>query len=184
MSLTPSTMRPLGSPAPDFSLPDVETGRLTSLSNFAGFPALLVVFLCNHCPYVVHVREELARIAREYPVLAVVGITSNDVEEYPQDSPQKTRELARLLGFPVLYDETQAVAKAFGAACTPDFFLYDANLRLAYRGQLDSSRPNHGVADGRDLRAALDAVLGGRPADPNQLPSTGCNIKWKNHADA
>lgn len=181
MALTPSKMIPLGTPAPAFSLPDVETGRSISLENFAGSQALLVIFLCNHCPYVIHVREELARIARDYAgrSVAIVGITSNDVANYPDDAPEPTRELARMVGFPIVYDESQAVAKAYDAACTPDFYLFDAQRRLVYRGQLDATRPGKGTADGRDLRAALDALLAGAPINSNQLPSAGCNIKWK-----
>lgn len=174
-------MLPLGTQAPSFTLPDVATGEPVSLERFAGKKALLVVFLCNHCPYVIHVREELARIARDYAGKSAgfVAITANDVDGYPEDAPEATAPLARLLGFPVLFDESQAVAKAYTAACTPDFFLFDADRRLAYRGQLDATRPRQETPDGRDLRAALDAVLAGQPADPDQKPSVGCNIKWK-----
>ncbi len=174
-------MLPLGTPAPAFRLPDVATGASVSLEDFAEEQALLVVFLCNHCPYVVHVREELARIARDYAPrsVAFVGITSNDVESHPDDAPEPTAALARLLGFPVLYDASQEVAKAYTAACTPDFFLFDAERRLVYRGQLDSTRPRQDPPDGADLRAALDAVLSGKPVNPEQRPSVGCNIKWK-----
>ena len=181
MALTPSNMLPLGTAAPAFTLPDVATGQPVTLDTFSGSQALLVIFLCNHCPYVIHIREELARVARDYAGRRVgcVGITSNDAEAYPQDAPEATRPLARLLGFPLLYDASQAVAKAYDAACTPDFFLFDAQRRLVYRGQLDGSRPGHGTPDGRDLRAALDALLAGRPIDAHQIPSTGCNIKWK-----
>ncbi len=174
-------MLPLGTPAPAFSLTDVTTGKTVSLSDFDGKKALLVIFLCNHCPYVVHVREELARIARDYASksFGVVGITSNDIEEYPEDSPEATRELAKILGFPVLYDATQEVAKAYTAACTPDFFLFDGERKLVYRGQLDSTRPRQDPPNGADLRAAIDAVLNDQPVNPNQRPSMGCNIKWK-----
>jgi len=174
-------MLPLGTQAPAFSLPDVTTGKPVSLEDFAGKKALLVIFLCNHCPYVIHVREELARIARDYAPLSVgvVGITSNDAETYPEDAPEPTRGLARLLGFPVLYDETQAVAKAYTAACTPDIFLFDSGRKLVYRGQLDGTRPRQDPPTGADLRAALDAVLANRPVNPEQRPSLGCNIKWK-----
>ncbi len=174
-------MLALGTPAPEFSLPDVTTGQSVSLASLAEGKAVLVIFLCNHCPYVIHVREELAAIARDYasqPV-ALVGITSNDVSEYPEDSPEATRELAALLGFPVLYDETQEVAKAYQAACTPDFFLFDAAHRLAYRGRLDATRPRQDRPDGADLRRAFDEVLAGRQPDADQQPSLGCNIKWK-----
>ena len=178
-------MLPLGTPAPDFTLPDTE-GRLVALKQLAGAPALLVVFLCNHCPYVKHLRLELARLAREYQArgVAVVGINSNDVQAYPEDSPAKMAEEVKLAGytFPYLFDETQAVAKAYRAACTPDFFLFDQQQRLVYRGQFDDSRPRVeplAPATGRDLRAALEAVLAGQPVPPTQKPSLGCNIKWK-----
>jgi len=174
-------MLPLGTPAPGFALPDVATGHPVTLENFAADQALLVIFLCVHCPYVVHVREELARLRRDYAGRSVgmLGISSNDVENYPEDAPEKTAPLARSLGFPILYDATQSVAKAYQAACTPDFFLFDAQRRLVYRGQLDASRPGKDMPDGRDLRAALDALLAGQPVSADQQPSVGCNIKWK-----
>ncbi|HOA52167.1 MAG: thioredoxin family protein [Thermogutta sp.] len=184
MVRTASTMMlPLGAPAPNFSLPDTE-GRIVRLSDFRGAPALLVAFMCNHCPYVKHVADHLAALAKEYQAkgVAVVGINSNDVENYPEDSPEKMREEVALRGytFPYLFDETQEVAKRYGAACTPDFFLFDKEQRLVYRGQLDDSRPNNGIpVTGKDLRAALDAVLAGQPVSPDQKPSLGCNIKWK-----
>lgn len=186
MAKTLSTMLPLGTTAPDFSLPDTVTGKTVALRDFAGAPALLVIFLCNHCPYVKHLRAALAALAREYQArgVAIVGISANDVASYPEDSPGKMAEEARAAGytFPYLYDETQAVAKAYRAACTPDFFLFDAQRRLVYRGQFDDSRPRGESAapvTGRDLRAALDAVLAGQPVPPDQKPSLGCNIKWK-----
>lgn len=181
MALTPSNMLPLGTPAPAFVLPDVSTRREISLGDFSSSQALVIIFLCNHCPYVVHVREELARMARDYAgrSVAFLGITANDVANYPDDSPENTRSVAHLLGFPIAYDESQAVAKAYQAACTPDFFLFDAARRLVYRGQLDDSRPGKGAPTGRDLRAALDAVLSGEPVSADQKPSVGCNIKWK-----
>ena len=183
MAQTPSTMLELGTPAPDFCLPDPVTRRSVSLADFAGKP-LLVAFICNHCPFVKHIQAEFARFAKEYQAkgLAVVAINSNDVEGYPEDSPAKMVEEARQAGydFPYLYDESQAVAKAYEAACTPDFFLFDAVHRLAYRGQFDDARPrNDAPITGRDLRAAADAVLAGREPDPEQKPSIGCNIKWK-----
>jgi len=176
-------MLSLGAKAPDFALPDTE-GRVVRLSDFDGAPALLVIFMCNHCPYVKHIADELARFAREYQAkgVAIVGINSNDVANYPDDSPEKMREEVKLRGytFPYLYDETQEVAKAYRAACTPDFFLFDKEHRLVYRGQFDDSRPSNGVpVTGKDLRAALDAVLSGKPVPPDQKPSLGCNIKWK-----
>ncbi len=185
-----STMLALGTAAPDFSLPDVTDGRTVSLADFAERKALLVMFLCAHCPYVVHVRPELARLARDYEgaSVALVAITANDAAQYPDDAPAPTAAMARAAGFtfPFLYDETQAVAKAYSAACTPDFFLFDGARQLVYRGQLDSSRPGRGperpgsgALDGADLRAALDAVLAGQPVNPEQRPSIGCNIKWK-----
>ena len=185
-----STMLPLGTPAPDFALPSVVSGETISLEDFAEKEALLVVFLCAHCPYVVHVQPELARLARDYFArgVGIVGITSNDVIEYPQDSPAMTAAMAKSagLGFPIAYDGSQEVAKAYTAACTPDFFLFGRDRTLVYRGQLDSSRPGRGpdrpgagALDGADLRAAMDAILAGQPVNPAQKPSIGCNIKWK-----
>jgi peroxiredoxin len=176
-------MLPLGTPAPDFKLPDT-TGRVVSLSHFASAPALLVMFICNHCPYVKHLRGGLAELARDFQPrgVAVVAMSSNDAAHYPADSPAKMAEEARSAGysFPYLYDESQAVAKAYHAACTPDFFLFDRDHRLAYRGQFDDSRPGNGIpVTGADLRAALEAVLAGKPVPATQKPSIGCNIKWK-----
>jgi peroxiredoxin len=184
MAATESTMMPLGTPAPDFQLPDVVTGRTVSLKDFADKKALLVMFICRHCPYVVHVREELARLGRDYAdkSVGIVAISSNDAEAYPEDAPESLKEMAIQLGFrfPFLYDESQDVARAYDAACTPDFFLFDENRKLVYRGQLDDSRPGNGIpVTGRNLRAALEAVLAGQPVNPNQKPSIGCNIKWK-----
>jgi peroxiredoxin len=178
-----STMLPLGTPAPDFCLPDTQ-GKPVSLADFAPAKALVVLFLCNHCPYVKHIRDGVAQLAREYLPrgAAVVGISSNDVANYPADGPEKMAEEVRAAGyiFPYLYDETQAVAKAYRAACTPDIYVFDAERRLAYRGQFDSSRPGNGLpVTGADLRAALDALLAGKPAPVGQKPSIGCNIKWK-----
>lgn len=184
MARTPSTMLALGTPAPVFSLQDPATGRLVSLDEYADKPALLVVFMCNHCPYVKHLQEALARFAEEYQSkgLAIVGINSNDVENYPDDAPEKMVTTAKGVGyiFPYLYDETQEVAKAYKAACTPDFFLFDADRRLVYRGQFDDSRPGNDIpVTGKDMRAAVDAVLAGQAVDENQKASLGCNIKWK-----
>src|SRR3974390_53013 len=178
-----STMLPLGTKAPDFRLPDT-TGKSISLKDLQGAPALVVVFMCNHCPYVKHIRSGLAQLARDYlpRSVAVVGISSNDVTNYPADSPPKMAEEAKAAGytFPYLYDETQAVAKAYRAACTPDLYLFDKDQRLVYRGQFDDSRPGNGVpVTGKDVRAALDAVLAGQAVSPNQKASIGCNIKWK-----
>ncbi|HWQ90545.1 MAG TPA: thioredoxin family protein [Clostridia bacterium] len=178
-----STMLPLGTPAPDFRLPDT-TGKVVSLADVKGAAALVVVFMCNHCPYVKHVRGGLAQLARDYALrgVAVVGINSNDAASYPADSPQKMAEEAKAAGytFPYLYDATQEVAKAYHAACTPDFYVFDGQRRLVYRGQMDDSRPGNGLAvTGKDLRAALDAVLSGQPVSGQQKPSIGCNIKWK-----
>lgn len=183
MALTPSTMLPLGTTAPDFKLPDPE-GKPVALTDFKAAPALLVAFICNHCPYVKHLRAGLAQLARDYQPrgVAIVAISSNDAANYPEDSPARMKAEARAAGytFPYLHDETQAVAKAYRAACTPDFFLFDAARKLVYRGQFDDSRPSNGVpVTGKDLRAALDAVLAGKPAPANQKPSMGCNIKWK-----
>ena len=183
MALTESTMLPLGTPAPDFRLPDPD-GREVALADLSAAPALLVAFLCNHCPFVKHVREAFAALATEYQArgVAVVGISSNDFEAYPDDSPERMKAEARQAGytFPYLVDASQEVAKAYKAACTPDFFVFDAQRELAYRGQMDSSRPGNGRPnDGADLRAALDAVLEGRAVPEPQRPSAGCNIKWK-----
>ncbi len=183
MVKTASTMLPLGTRAPDFSLPDTE-GKTVSLSDFADAPALLVIFMCNHCPYVKHVAAGLAALANDYQErgVAVVGVNSNDVESFPDDAPAKMTEEVKARGytFPYLYDETQEVAKAYRAACTPDFYVFDRDRTLVYRGQMDDSRPQSGIeVTGRDLRAALDAVLAGQPAAEQQKPSLGCNIKWK-----
>ncbi len=176
-------MLPLGTAAPDFQLPDTN-GRLVSLSDFKGAPALLVAFLCNHCPYVKHIRQGLAELAREYQArgVAVVAINSNDAANYPEDSPAKMAEEVQTAHytFPYLFDATQSVAGAYRAACTPDLYMFDKDLKLIYRGQFDDSRPGNGVAlTGKDLRAALDAALAGKPVPANQKPSVGCNIKWK-----
>ena len=183
MAATPSTMVSLGSTAPSFSLPDTE-GNTVALSDFASAPALLVMFICNHCPFVIHVRSHLAGLAREYQErgVAVVAISANDAAKYPDDGPAKMAQEVKNAGytFPYLFDETQEVAKAYRAACTPDFFLFDPDRKLVYRGQLDDSRPGNGLpVTGADLRAALDAVLAGKPDPEKQLPSMGCNIKWK-----
>jgi len=178
-----SMMLPLGTKAPDFKLPDTG-GKMVSLGDFGNAPGLVIIFMCNHCPYVKHIRAGLSQLARDYKPrgLAVVGISSNDVANYPQDSPAKMAEEAKAAGyiFPYLYDETQAVAKAYHAACTPDIYLFDKDQRLIYRGQFDESRPgNNTPVTGKDLRAAIDAVLAGKPVASNQKPSIGCNIKWK-----
>lgn len=183
MALTASTMLDLGTSAPDFRLPD-PSGRMVARDDFQQAPALLVVFMCNHCPYVKHIREKLASFGREFQAkgLAIVGINSNDTNEYPEDSPEKMAEEIKTVGytFPYLYDGSQRVAKAYRAACTPDFFLFDASRRLVYRGQFDDSRPGNAVAvTGKDLRAAVGAVLAGRLVSSPQKPSMGCNIKWK-----
>ena len=181
MAATESIMLPLGTPAPDFVLPDVRGGEV-SRADLAGRP-LLVIFLCRHCPFVQWIHEELARIGRDFgSQVAIVGISANDAASYPDDRPESLAEMVGEWGltFPVLYDESQAVAKAYRAACTPDFFLFDARHTLVYRGQLDDSRPNSGLpVTGADLRAALDAVLAGKPAASLQHPSLGCNIKWR-----
>ena len=183
MARTPSTMLELGTPAPDFSLPEPASGKTVSRSDFAGRP-LLVVFMCNHCPFVLHIRDALAAFGREYQEkgLAVVGINANDAASHPDDAPEKMQEEVAIAGydFPYLYDETQEVAKAYRAACTPDFFLFDSDHRLAYRGQFDGARPgNEVVVNGNDLRAAADAVLAGETPATEQYPSMGCNIKWR-----
>ena len=184
MALTESNMLALGTTAPPFSLPDTVSGNMVSFEDVRSDVATVVMFLCNHCPYVIHVNEEIVRLAKEYQESGVsfVAISSNDVENYPADSPDKMKEVAAKEGytFPYLYDETPEVAKAYDAACTPDFYVFDKNAQLVYRGQLDGSRPNSGIPlSGADLRAALDAVLVSRPVNPMQRPSAGCNIKWK-----
>ncbi len=184
MARTPSTMLELGTQAPDFTLLEPATGKQVSLADFSEAPALLIAFICNHCPYVIHIREAFAAFAREYAEkgLAVVAINANDVANYPDDSPEKMIEEVKAHGyvFPYLYDETQATAKAYQAACTPDFFLFDKNRKLVYRGQFDAARPrNDEPVSGADMRAAADAVLDGAPVSGDQLASLGCNIKWK-----
>jgi peroxiredoxin len=176
-------MLPLGTAAPDFSLVNVD-GRTVSLADFEDAPALLVMFICNHCPFVKHIADSLAQLTSDYIAngVAVVGINSNDAANYPADSPEQMVREADERGyqFPYLYDETQDVAKDYHAACTPDFFLFDRNRKLAYRGQFDDSRPDSGIpVTGKDLRAALDAVLAGKTPSENQRPSIGCNIKWR-----
>ncbi len=184
MVATPSTMLPLGTTIPQFSLPNAVDGRLVTPGDFRDNRALLVMFICNHCPFVKHVKDEIRRLAKTYlpKGVGIVAINSNDVDKYPQDGPaeMKTLALAEHWEFPFLFDETQEVAKSFHAACTPDFFVFDREHKLRYRGQLDDSRPgNTFPLDGRDLRAALDAVLVDREVDEDQSPSVGCNIKWK-----
>jgi peroxiredoxin len=177
-------MLDLGTPAPRFALPDTVSGRTVTLEEFGAAPALLVAFICNHCPFVKHILDGLVTFARDFGNrgLAVVAISSNDVGGYPEDGPQEMSRIARLKGFtfPYLYDESQDVARAYQAICTPDFFLFDGDRRLAYRGQLDGSRPGNGIpVTGSDLRAAADALLGAKPMPPEQTPSVGCSIKWK-----
>lgn len=184
MVLTPSTMLALGSSAPDFQLPDVVSGDTITLGSFADKEALLVMFICRHCPFVVHVQEELARLGGDYKTgnMGIAAISSNDAATHPEDAPSSLKAMAEELGFtfPYCYDESQEVARAFQAACTPDFFLFDGRRELVYRGQLDGSRPgNNEPVTGSDLRRAVDAVLSGTPVSSDQTPSIGCNIKWK-----
>lgn len=184
MALTPSTMLALGTLIPDFSLPDVVSGKNVTLSQFNDKKALLVMFICRHCPYVQHVKNELAKIGRDYvdKSLGIVAISSNDPSAYPEDAPESLAQMAKELdlNFPYLFDETQEVAKKYTAACTPDIFLFNRERELVYRGQIDDSRPgNNTPLTGKDLRAAIDAVLSDRSVDPNQKPSSGCSIKWK-----
>jgi len=184
MSYKESNMLPLGTIAPPFSLPDTVSGKTVNLADVQGPKATVVMFICNHCPYVIHVNEAIVNLAKEYQAIGVgfVAISSNDVVNYPQDGPDLMRTHALNVGypFPYLYDETQEVAKVYDAACTPDFYVFNKDLRLVYRGQLDGSRPNSGKpVTGADLRTALDAVMVGRPAPTLQRPSGGCNIKWK-----
>jgi len=184
MALTESTMLSLGTIAPDFALTDVVTGNTVHRDHFRGRKALLVMFICPHCPYVKHVNQGLAALGNHYAAqpIGIVAISANDVATHPADGPEGMKQQAETFAFafPYLYDETQAVAHAYKAACTPDFFLFDADFRLVYRGQFDSSRPGNGVpVTGEDLRAAIDTVLAGKPLLTDQRPSIGCNIKWK-----
>jgi len=184
MALTESTMLELGTTAPDFALTDVVTGNIVRRDDFRGKKALLVLFICAHCPYVKHIEAGLAALGKDYASqsIGIAAISSNDITTHPDDSPANLKRQAQRLGFvfPYLYDETQAVAHAYKAACTPDIFLFDDSFRLVYRGQFDSSRPGNGVpVTGKDLRAAIDLVLAGKPVPTNQRPSVGCNIKWK-----
>ncbi|GER59668.1 thioredoxin family protein [Patiriisocius marinus] len=184
MSLTPSTMLPLGTIAPAFTLIDTVTKNSISLKDVRGKKGTVVMFICNHCPFVKHVNQELVRMCNDYRVtgFGFVAISSNDIVNYPQDAPELMWKNARDEGypFPYLYDETQSVAKAYHAACTPDFYLFDDELKLVYRGQLDNSRPGNGIpVNGRDLREAMDAILSNNPQHTDQKPSMGCNIKWK-----
>lgn len=184
MALTPSTMLPLGTAAPNFELPDTVSGKKLNLQQLKSNVATVIMFICNHCPYVKHIQRELKQFAQEYQKknVAVIAISSNDVENYPDDSPEKMRETAEKFAytFPYLYDESQEVAKAYQAACTPDFYLFDKNLKCVYRGQFDDSRPGNNIpVTGKDLKKALDNLIADKPIDPNQKPSMGCNIKWK-----
>ena len=184
MARTASTMLDLGTTAPDFQLPDVVTGETISLSTFAGKDGLLVMFICRHCPFVKHVQDQLAAIGKDYQNknLGIVAISANDAENYPNDAPDSLKEMVSEVGFtfPLCFDESQETAKAYTAACTPDFFLFDKDFKLVYRGQLDDSRPgNDKPVDGHNLRDAIDTVLAGNPVSEDQLPSLGCNIKWK-----
>lgn len=177
-------MLPLGTAAPDFALRDAVTGKSVSLADFKTASALLVAFICNHCPYVKHIQAGLSQMAIDFQArgVAVVAISSNDVANYPDDSPEKMKEEAHRAGytFAYLFDESQSVARAYRAACTPDFFLFDGQRKLVYRGQMDDARRGNDLpVTGKDLRAAVDATLSGRPVQPNQIPSLGCNIKWK-----
>lgn len=184
MAQTSSTMLPLGTIAPDFRLPDAVSGKMLALADLKSNVATVIMFICNHCPYVKHVQAELVRLARDYQARGVsfIAISSNDIVAYPEDSPQRMKEVAREMNypFPYLFDETQDVARAYQAACTPDFYVFDGTLRLAYRGQLDGARPKNNVpVTGKDLRAALDCILEGKTVSAEQKPSMGCNIKWK-----
>ncbi len=184
MARTPSNMIPLGTIAPDFTLPDTVSGKTVSLQELKSDKATLIMFICNHCPFVKHVDEQLVALAKDYQAKGVsfIAISSNDAENYPQDGPELMKEEATKLGysFPYLYDKSQEVAKAYDAACTPDFYVFDKDLKCAYRGQLDSSRPGNGLpVTGNDLRAALDEILDNREVSAPQIPSIGCNIKWK-----
>lgn len=184
MARTPSNMLPLGTQAPDFSLLDTISSKTVSLNELKSDKATVIMFICNHCPFVKHVDAGIVALAKDYQAkgVAFIAISSNDVQNYPQDGPELMKEEAEKVGytFPYLYDETQAVAKAYDAACTPDFYIFDAEMKCAYRGQLDGSRPGNGVpVTGSDMRAALDEILDGKPVSAQQIPSLGCNIKWR-----
>ncbi len=184
MAETPSKMNDLGFKAPEFELLDTVSGDIRSLEELKSPKATVIMFICNHCPFVKHVNAELVRVAEDYIPrgISFIAISSNDADKYPEDGPEKMKVYAERLGypFPYLYDETQSVAKAYDAACTPDLFVFDGTMNCVYRGQLDDSRPgNNKPVNGNDLRAALDAILAGNPVDPDQKPSIGCNIKWK-----
>ncbi|MFZ0219110.1 MAG: thioredoxin family protein [Candidatus Aquirickettsiella sp.] len=184
MALTPSSMLALGTKAPDFKLLDTLTGQSYCLNDTQNSKATVIMFICNHCPYVQHVIHQLVQLAKDYQAKGItfVAISANDAIVYPEDGPEKMAQLAKQLGFsfPYLYDETQAAAKAYQAACTPDFFVFDKNFLCVYRGQLDGSRPANKIpVTGKDIRSALDDLLKGKPVNPQQLPSMGCNIKWK-----
>jgi peroxiredoxin len=184
MAETPSNMIPLGTVAPDFTLPDTVSGKIKHLEEIKSATATVIMFICNHCPFVKHVQEGLVSLANDYipREISFVAISSNDVRNYPADSPQRMKEVAEGLGypFPYLYDETQEVASAYQAACTPDFYIFDGDMNLVYRGQLDDSRPGNNIpVTGQDLRSALDQILKGQAVSEEQKPSIGCNIKWK-----
>jgi len=184
MTMTESTMRELGSIAPDFDLPDTVSGRHKSFDDIAGNRATVVMFICNHCPFVKHIVDGLARFGRDYrgDAVGIAAISANDADRFPADAPDKMQQLAEASGFdfPYLYDETQQTAKAYGAACTPDFFVFDQDRKLVYRGRFDAASPgNREPVTGSELRAAVNALLAGEPVDPDQKPSIGCNIKWK-----
>ena len=185
MARTPSNMLPLGTTAPDFHLLNPATGTTESLQQLKSQVATLIMFICNHCPFVKHIKDELAKLGQDYISrgVSIIAINSNDVANYPEDSPEQMKIVVKQwnLNFPYLFDETQAVAKLYDAACTPDFYLFDNQMKCVYRGQLDDSRPGNDIpVTGKDLRAALDALLAGQPIDFEQKPSLGCNIKWKN----
>ncbi len=184
MTVTPSSMLKLGTTAPEFSLPDTISNKTLNLQQLKSEKATLIMFICNHCPFVKHVQQELIHLANDYipKGISFIAISANDAKNFPDDAPDKMKETAKKLGypFPYLYDETQSVAKAYQAACTPDFFIFNKELKLVYRGQLDDSRPgNNNPINGKDIRAAFEAILNNSPINPDQKPSIGCNIKWR-----
>ncbi len=184
MAAIESNMMPLGTKAPDFNLPDIVSGKNKSLKELKSDKATVVMFICNHCPFVKHVQKELVKLANDYipKGISFIAISSNDVEVFPDDSPERMKEVAKQFGypFPYLFDESQDIARAYGAACTPDFYVFDKDLKCVYRGQMDDSRPSNDIpVTGKDIRTALDAILTGKPVSKDQKPSIGCNIKWK-----